>query len=518
MGFMYYDPAMGVLVELGPTGGKLRSHALTREIVTLGRTPDNDIVLADDMVSGRHAVILTYGSSVTLEDKGSRNGTFVNKLRILTHRLQDGDLIRIGRNTLRYEERLPESIEVAGREADPARGSRMVEAAPDALFRTQDRNFVALYDLSIKLGGIQDSQTMIDWLLETTLLYVKADQGVILLHDRARDAWTPRASFPRRKGSDLAAARVSQTVLQRVLQTRGAILVQNVAGDEEIMRSNVAQPLGSQSILAIPLAAENEVRGVVYLSGTRGPDQFNQQDLQLLTVIGRLGGVALERALLGSRLEEVKRAKARLEAFFPPEILGELAPGKSVGETFGMRRVGEATVMFCDISGFTERAESMEPSEAAALLNEYYTVGAQTVFKHGGIVDKYVGDGIMAVFGVPHAKPDDAVRAATAACELLEATGRLGGARPIRVRIGLNTGLVVAGLVGGANLLQYTVLGDTVNVASRLEGMATPGTVLVGGSTWEKIKHAFEAKRMGETTVRGRSGKVDAYTLAGPRA
>ena len=180
------------------------------------------------------------------------------------------------------------------------------------------------------------------------------------------------------------------------------------------------------------------------------------------------------------------------------------------------------TILFSDIRGFTSISEDMNNAQSlVALLNEYFTEMVTIVMQEDGVVDKYIGDAIMAVFGAPVSKPDDAVRAARAAIRMRVALAELNerlvarGVTPLRTGIGIHTGEVVAGNIGSEARMEYTVIGDAVNVASRLESNTKElgVDVLISADTYALVKDSCDASPIHEITVKGRSEPVMIYEL-----
>ncbi|HEY9854388.1 MAG TPA: adenylate/guanylate cyclase domain-containing protein, partial [Stenomitos sp.] len=187
----------------------------------------------------------------------------------------------------------------------------------------------------------------------------------------------------------------------------------------------------------------------------------------------------------------------------------------------GDRRV--VTVLFTDVSGFTAMSEKLDPEAVTSIVNRFFTVLTRPIYKYGGVVDKYIGDAIMAIFGAPVAHEDDPERALAAAWEMQEAARDFAdnlekktGIR-LKVRVGLNTGLVVAGAVGGAQKRDYTVLGDTVNLASKMEASARPGGILVSEETCRLTKHCWEFVELDPVVAPGRSRAVRVFEPRSPR-
>src|SRR5262249_3686849 len=177
------------------------------------------------------------------------------------------------------------------------------------------------------------------------------------------------------------------------------------------------------------------------------------------------------------------------------------------------------TVLFADIRGFTPMSESMEPGRVVEILNEYFTRVTEVIFDCGGMVDKYIGDAVMAVFGAPVSKGNDAANAVNAAVQiqrLLIELNRDAEARQwpeLRVGIGINTGLATAGNIGSPRRLDYTVIGDTVNTASRLMSNAAPGQILISHATVAEAGNEFEFAQLAPLRVKGRTEPVELFSV-----
>jgi class 3 adenylate cyclase/tetratricopeptide (TPR) repeat protein len=215
------------------------------------------------------------------------------------------------------------------------------------------------------------------------------------------------------------------------------------------------------------------------------------------------------------------RAFAGLERLMPEPYLKQLLAAR--GQTRGERRV--VTILFCDIEGSTAMAELLDPEEVMNVLNKAFKVLVEPVFRHEGTLARLMGDAVLAFFGAPVAHEDDAVRACRAATEIIEASKfyadeleRERGIRGFNVRIGINTGLVVVGEVGTDYRVEYTAMGDAVNLAARMEASAESGTALLTVSTFELIDHAFSTADLGYIEVKGKSEPVHVFRLLTPRA
>ena len=180
------------------------------------------------------------------------------------------------------------------------------------------------------------------------------------------------------------------------------------------------------------------------------------------------------------------------------------------------------TVLFADLSGFTSMSERLDPEVMQAFQNELFAELTAAVQGYGGFVDKFIGDALLALFGAPAAHEDDPERAVRAAIDMIARTASLGersklnGGSPLKLHVGINTGQVVAGDLGAGVAKSYSVTGDTVNTAQRLQSMAPPGEVLVGPLTFRLTRHAFAYESLGDVALKGKMGSVLVHRLKGP--
>jgi class 3 adenylate cyclase len=173
----------------------------------------------------------------------------------------------------------------------------------------------------------------------------------------------------------------------------------------------------------------------------------------------------------------------------------------------------EVSVLFCDVRGYTEFASEATPQEVVAALNELFETVVPIIADHGGHIDKFEGDGLLAVFGAPEPFPDHADRAVRAACEIAKAVNHEGQGGDLLVGVGVNSGRVIAGAIGGGGRLNFSVIGDVVNVASRVQEHTreTGDDILITGDTWKAVSHRFEVSNRGKVDLRGVSQPVPLY-------
>ena len=181
----------------------------------------------------------------------------------------------------------------------------------------------------------------------------------------------------------------------------------------------------------------------------------------------------------------------------------------------------DVTVLFCDMRGFTPLAERLGPEDVVSLLNEFYTLMIDTTFKEEGILDKFLGDGVMAIFGAPILHEDHSIRAIRTALAMQAGVTELArrriaqGKDPVAVGIGVSAGEVVAGTVGTEDRMEYTVIGDSVNLAARLESNAKPGQILISQRTYKNVQSLVEVRALGAIKVKGKEDHVEVYEVQG---
>jgi adenylate cyclase len=229
----------------------------------------------------------------------------------------------------------------------------------------------------------------------------------------------------------------------------------------------------------------------------------------------------LLKARVGASLEKKRlrdQQKALMRRFATPEVAQDL---QQSGFALGGKRV-RATVLFCDIRGFTTLAESQPPEETIELLNTYYTLMFDAISGHGGIVSHMAGDGLMAIFGAPLPLPDHADAAVRSAVDMIEMIAlfnaeRAAARKPsIRIGVGIASGDMVAGYTGTNERATYTCIGDTVNLASRLEAHTKEAgrAILIDRTTRDALRATIDVEALGPVTVRGKTQPVDVFSVS----
>jgi adenylate cyclase len=304
-----------------------------------------------------------------------------------------------------------------------------------------------------------------------------------------------------------------------VVETRQAVLTADAIIDSRFSASESIVAQGIRSAMAVPLLTKGEMRGVLFIDTRERTNAFSEKDLKILSGIASQAAIALENAELAQKIEVEAVTRAELSRFLSPKVAEMVVTGRV--ELLRQGRIDEVSVLFADIRGFTSMAESEDPQETVSMLNAFFTAMADVVFRHEGNLDKFIGDCVMAVWGPPSPHPDDAARVLRAALEMQREVDLLNqrrvqaGQRPIQVGIGVNTGQAVVGYMGSSERHEFTAIGDSVNIASRLCSMAKGGEVLASEQTVRKAGGGFVVEAQPLAPVKGKEKGVATFRVLG---
>jgi adenylate cyclase len=325
-----------------------------------------------------------------------------------------------------------------------------------------------------------------------------------------------RCSRARRGGPDEFI--IPRSVVGQVVKEKVALLTNDAKKDSRFVESKSIIITGIRSSMAVPLLYKQELLGLMMVD-SQNPNAFGEKDLQIFTNIANQASLSIANAALAVRIEEEAIARARFQRLLSPSIAELVVSGKVEVKQGGEPR--QTTMLFTDIRGFTSRSETMPAEEIVAMLNEYFERMVEIVFAYEGTLDKFMGDGIMALFGAPVAHEDDAVRAVQTALAMLEELRRFNEEREARgqpsfaIGIGINTGEVVAGYIGSSKAMQYTVIGAPVNLASRLCAHAAGMQILIAEDTWREVREYFDVRELEPIKPKGIAQPVRVFEVLG---
>jgi len=373
------------------------------------------------------------------------------------------------------------------------------------------------HELSRAIALERDLQALLNKILQTIFRFVRADRGVIFLMD-SKGELAPGASL-RRDGSNSQIA-VSSTIMNHVIKERATVLTHDAAMDFAASKGKSMILNRISSAIVAPLMHNDEILGVLWLD-SETLAQFQHKDLEIVTAIAAQAAMFIEINILGKKIEQEIVNRERFSRLLSPNIAERVLSGELEVKKGG-QLVRECTVFNSDIRGFTAMSEKANPELIVEMLNEYFEQMVETLFKFEGTLDKFMGDGIMALWGAPVQHPDDALRSVSCALEQMEVLGRFNRRRieqdlpPLAVGMGVHTGPVVAGYIGSSRALSYTVIGDTANTSARLCGIATPGQILVSEATLACLQGKFETEELAPAQLKNKEKPFRVFNLKAP--
>ncbi|HEC77565.1 MAG TPA: FHA domain-containing protein [candidate division WOR-3 bacterium] len=532
---------------------------LKKDYVTLGRRNDNDIVLDDVFVSREHAEVIKKGKKYILKDRKSRYGTFVNGDRIIEVTLNYGDEIQLGNTIITFvdekkldqipERKTPtkkigarinlldkiEEIKLRlnkGEKKELILSSLNELKAGFALYQTRlaeaekSKEIAStLCEVGNIINFVFDLNVLLNLLMDLALKILQARRGFIMLYNE--ESGSLKVKVARNMGGELAgegAKGISQTIAWQAFKSGKPITTEDATKDKRFMAQESVISYAIGSVICVPLISKDRGNiGVMYLDNPVTQKQFHAGDIQFMTSFANQAAIAIENAQLYEKIKEEEKIRARLQRFFSPAVVKKIMSEEGAVALGGENRT--ATILFCDIRGYTSLVEKIDTLIAVEILNDFLSSMTEEVFLQEGTLDKYIGDCVMAIFGAPVSHPDDPLRAIKAALGMKERVHQLKETwrkklkipevESFEIGIGIHTGEVIAGNVGNINRMEYTVVSTAVNLASRLENAAGRGQILISHATYEPTKEFINAKKLSPVKLKNISRPVQVYEVLG---
>ena len=370
------------------------------------------------------------------------------------------------------------------------------------------------WELTRDIGLERDFDKLIDKILQALFRFVKADRGVILI--REPDGTLQPRGARRRDGTE-APIQISSTILNHVIKEKASVLTHDASMDFAASKGKSMILNRISSAIVVPLLHEAEVLGALWLD-SESLAQFQQKDLEIITAVGNQAAMFIENNMLQRKVEQEIVTRERFSRLLSPNVAEQVMTGK-LEVKLGGALVADCTVFNSDIRGFTRMSEGAAPEQMIEMLNEYFEHMVETIFKYEGTLDKFMGDGIMALWGAPAHHPDDAIKCVQSSLEQMEVLGRFNRQRvernqsPLAIGIGIHTGPLVAGYVGSSKALSYTVIGDTANTSARLCGIALAGQIIVSEPTLAKLGNRFEVEELPAANLKGKEKPLRIFNV-----
>jgi adenylate cyclase len=546
---------MAVLKITDASGRQWQYDLTPQTLCSIGRAPDNCVVLDDPRASRHHAHIRFDDPVYTIVDgmvtdgqlRRSANKVFINGEARYEHALKDGDRVTIGASTLRFEQQKEERNSNVRYDDRPLGHTQLLISASDVMttvLRTskapapaavpssRDKEIEALqrkanilaelYEMSKTLGSVFDLNAIFAKATDIIFRSTPADRVVALLAEGSANGeieLIPVATRARDEKLEAHAKKltIGRTITRKVMKDRVALLSQDAAAEAMFAGVESIVSQGVRSTICAPLVAESGVHGALYADRLDPFAAFKADDLELITAVAAQTAVAVENARAHERLAREEVARANYGRFLPEYVVKQMLEHP---ESFKLGGANQTiTVLFADIRGFTRLSEHANPEKVVHLLNKYFSAMTDIIFAHGGTLDKYLGDGLMALFGAPTATPQDATNALNAAAAMqrrvisINQELRAEGFNEIGIGIGLHTGEATVGYIGSERRSEYTAIGDTVNTAARLESNSKAGQILLSDATARAATSRYTLKERDPIFVKNRAQPVPLFEV-----
>jgi adenylate cyclase len=487
----------------------------------VGRAPSCGLVLTDPSVSRQHVSLLFRDERLLVRDVGSRFGTFKNGGRVTdSTELAAGDALVLGSLPLQIgridpgvsfdDHHIINDLHTVFR---PVVVAPIVAGDADAPPGDAARLLALLSEIGRTLVLVQPLQQVLGKIVDLTFGSVPAERAFLMLRDISGEL-APKVAR-NRDGLRLSGARISRTVVDKVLRERVAMLALDTAVDPRLAGALSIQAATVRSFMCAPLWNRNEVIGVLYVDNP-STKQFSAADLDVFAALSNYAAVAIEQARLSDELLDETKRRERLQRYHSPGVVNRILGAGESPEGQVAAQVRDVSVMFADIVEFTALSQRMTPGDLVTLLSSFFELVTDIIFEYDGTLDKFIGDCVMAVFGAPFDQPDHARRCVATAREIrraLIAFNQQIAPESLQLRIAINSGEAMVGDVGSSKRREFAVLGDVVNAASRIERLARPGQILLSKATYERAGADLQANALGSVAIRGQQEQIELYEL-----
>ena len=395
----------------------------------------------------------------------------------------------------------------------PREGDESSDTADDRASAQRNATKLSLLlEVSKGLTRIADIGALLDKIAGFCLQIFDVDYVSVLLADE-RGEQVPKVARDRQGSAPQRS--VPQSIVRTVVQDKVAVLSDNAPEDLRFGGESILVQRVRSTMCAPLVGSDGGVLGVLYVDNVTLTHRVDEEDLEFLAAFASIAAVAIENGQFSERIRHELLVRSNFERYFAPNLAARIADSPGAVRLGGEKRV--VAVLFSDIRGFTALSEPMKPDDVASLLTDYFTEMVECVFRHGGTLDKFMGDAVMAQWGAPIGTPEDADRAVQAAVAMMRALDglntkwRRGGRPELGIGIGLSYGEVFAGNIGSERRLEFTVIGDPVNTASRLCAVAEAGEILMSEDIRRALHSPPELEERPPLELKGKTNLVSVY-------
>ncbi|MCE1248564.1 MAG: FHA domain-containing protein [Firmicutes bacterium] len=486
--------------------------------LSIGRSARCDIIINDGAVEERHCSLLIEEDRVTVVDLDSASGSYVNSHRIAgRHSLRHMDQIQIGGSKFLfidrtypldaalledfYDDSLPEvntDLEYTSKQ-ETMIGLGKTRISPD-LYNTWGNEIIQILQDIVTGYSLPN---LLERILEFLFHQFPADRGFILLLDQDSQQLAPVATRSRVSGERKGRLAISKTLLKRVWKEREAVLICDMGGLNTMEKTASMLFHGFTSILVAPLIYNDQFLGILQIDTIDQARQLSEDDLTRMQAYCQVAALAIGNARMREKLQEEEHTRIALSRYLPRKLIEQVVSGESLIPPEGTH--WEVAILFADIRGFSKMSGRLSSRDIIEVLNEYYNEVSDSIFEYSGMINQFVGDEIMAIFGGPWITEKDynpADAAVQAAREVIRQICRMNverneqGKETIFVGIGLDFGKVLIGNLGSSKKFEFTAVGNTVVIANRLCSAAKESQILVTDRVKEKLSRNFTMEKM----------------------
>ncbi len=534
--------------------GKASVHEIAKDRTTIGRNAENDLSIPfDNLVSRAHCTVERRGAAFVVVDPGSRFGTYLDGERVTGERpLPLGATLRVGNTAVRLvetierepttesapaaevsalERLLSESMQLAtelSRHLDGEEGihaqiagelvkhiSQTVDAYREV--EVTQRLSTTLTEVGKLINLVTDLDTVLRLTLEMGARALDAERGMLLLKEDGKLAVRSAHRMGEERG-------ISASIAEKVVEDGAAVLTTDARIDARFRESDSVMINDIRAVMCVPMRDKSQkVIGAIYVDGRVGTPGFSARGLEFLNSFANQAAISIESARLAAKSAREEAQRERLSRYFSPSVVADIVAGKEAERLGGSSRA--ITCLFTDLRGFTTFSEQLRPAEAVEMLNDYFSEIVEDILAEEGTLDKFTGDGIMAFWNAPKDQPDHALRAIRAATKMQARMARmltrwakegrsfLKAASRLSTGIGIHSGEAIIGNIGSPKRMEYTSIGDSVNLTARVCGVAEGGEVLITDDTLRNVRGRIQFVELPAVHLKGKSATVPIYRV-----